>query len=79
MPLFKDKIWGGNKIKDIIGIDYSPLERCGELWALSAIEDDETLVENGYLAELLSKYIQPNSHSQPKFRKKLLKCMPMSL
>ena len=51
MPLFKDKIWGGNKIKDIIGIDYSPLERCGELWALSAIEGDETLIENGYLAE----------------------------
>lgn len=51
MPLFKDKIWGGNKIKNIIGIDYSPLENCGELWALSAIEGDETLVENGYLAE----------------------------
>ena len=51
MPLFKDKIWGGNKIKDIIGIDYSPLERCGELWVLSGIEGDETVVENGYLAE----------------------------
>jgi mannose-6-phosphate isomerase len=57
MPLFKDKIWGGNKIKDIIGIDYSPLERCGELWALSAIDDDETLVENGYLAECTLKEV----------------------
>lgn len=51
MPLFKDKIWGGNKIKDIVGIDYSPLARCGELWVLSAIEGDETVVENGFLAE----------------------------
>jgi mannose-6-phosphate isomerase len=34
MPLFKDKIWGGNKIRDIVGIDYSPLNRCGELWVL---------------------------------------------
>ena len=51
MPLFKDKIWGGNKIRDMVGIDYSPLERCGELWVLSAIEDQETVVENGFLAE----------------------------
>lgn len=51
MPLFKDKIWGGNKIKDIVGIDYSPLQRCGELWVLSSVEGDETIVENGFLAE----------------------------
>ncbi|MDD4529575.1 MAG: class I mannose-6-phosphate isomerase, partial [Bacteroidales bacterium] len=51
MPLFKDKIWGGNKIKEIVGIDYSPLENCGELWALSSVEGDETIVENGFLAE----------------------------
>lgn len=51
MPLFKDKIWGGSKIKDIVGIDYSPLERCGELWVLSGIEGDETIIENGFLAE----------------------------
>ncbi|MCF0211049.1 MAG: class I mannose-6-phosphate isomerase [Bacteroidales bacterium] len=51
MPLFKDKIWGGNKIRDIVGIDYSPLNRCGELWVLSGIEGEETVVENGFLAE----------------------------
>ncbi|MBR1770100.1 MAG: class I mannose-6-phosphate isomerase, partial [Bacteroidales bacterium] len=51
MPLFKDKVWGGNKIKDIVGVDYSPLERCGELWVLSALEGQETVVENGFLAE----------------------------
>lgn len=51
MPLFKDKIWGGNKIKDIVGIDYSPLARCGELWILSALPGQETVVENGFLAE----------------------------
>ncbi len=51
MPLFKDKIWGGNKIRDIVGIDYSPLNRCGELWVLSALEGNETVVENGFLAE----------------------------
>ena len=47
----KEKIWGGDKIKNIYGIDFSPLENCGELWLLSGIEDNETMVENGFLAE----------------------------
>ena len=54
LPLFKDKIWGGSKIKDIIGIDYSPLERCGELWVLSSIEGEETVVENGFPCRMYS-------------------------
>lgn len=51
MPLFKDKIWGGNKIRDLVGIDYSPLNRCGEVWVLSALKENESVVENGFLAE----------------------------
>lgn len=47
----KEKIWGGDKIKNIYGIDFSPLNNCGELWLLSGIEDNETMVENGFLAE----------------------------
>lgn len=50
MPLFKNKIWGGNKIKDM-GVDYSPLPNCGELWTLSDVKEQETIVQNGYLAE----------------------------
>ncbi len=48
MPLFKNKIWGGNKIKQL-GFDYSPLPNCGELWALSAVEGNESVVSNGFL------------------------------
>ncbi|MDR0971182.1 MAG: class I mannose-6-phosphate isomerase [Bacteroidales bacterium] len=55
MPLFKNKIWGGNKIRDIMHIDYSPLPNCGELWVLSAVEDNETIIENGYLQECTLK------------------------
>ncbi|MDD2288161.1 MAG: mannose-6-phosphate isomerase [Bacteroidales bacterium] len=51
LPLMKEKIWGGDKIKNIYGIDFSPLNNCGELWLLSGIEDNETMVENGFLAE----------------------------
>ncbi len=57
MPLFKDKIWGGNKVRDLLGIDYSPLNRLGELWVLSCIEGQETVVENGYLAECTLKEV----------------------
>lgn len=50
-PLFKNKIWGGNKIKTDLGIDYSPLANCGEMWILSGVDGNESMVENGFLAE----------------------------
>mgnify|MGYP004442899589 CR=1 FL=1 len=50
LPLYKDKIWGGNKIKDL-GFNYAPLPNCGELWALSAVEGNESIIANGFLAE----------------------------
>lgn len=50
MPLFKDKVWGGNKIATL-GFDYAPLPNCGELWALSAVKDNESVISNGFLAQ----------------------------
>lgn len=50
MPLFKNKVWGGNKIQSL-GFDYSPLPNCGELWVLSGVEGNESVVTNGFLAE----------------------------
>jgi mannose-6-phosphate isomerase len=48
-PIFKDKIWGGNKIKTILNKDFSPLSNCGESWELSAIKGDISIVSNGFL------------------------------
>ena len=48
MPLYKNKVWGGNKIKSL-GFDYDPLPNCGELWALSAVKDNESVIANGFL------------------------------
>lgn len=48
LPLFKNKVWGGNKIKTL-GFDYDPLPNCGELWALSAVKDNESVISNGFL------------------------------
>jgi mannose-6-phosphate isomerase len=61
-PIFKDKIWGGNKIKTLFGKDYSPLPNCGESWELSGVEDNLSVVTNGFLAgndleELIEVYM----------------------
>ena len=50
LPLFKNKVWGGNKIKEL-GFDYDPLPNCGELWALSGMPGNESVISNGFLAE----------------------------
>lgn len=48
-PIFKDKIWGGRKIKTILGMDYGELSNCGEVWLISGYKDDQSMVENGFL------------------------------
>ena len=50
LPLYKNVIWGGNRLKDY-GFNYDPLPNCGELWALSAVKDHESVIANGFLAE----------------------------
>ena len=46
-PTFKEKIWGGRKIKDVIGLDYGKLPNCGEAWLLSGLWDEQSVVANG--------------------------------
>lgn len=48
-PVLKDKIWGGNKLKTSLGIDFAPLPNCGEAWVVSGVEDNPTIVANGFL------------------------------
>jgi mannose-6-phosphate isomerase len=61
-PVFKDKIWGGQKIKTELGLDFKPLPNCGEAWVLSGVNGSETKVINGFLKgnslnELLEVYM----------------------
>ena len=46
-PIFKDKIWGGRKIKEVLGMDYGPLPNCGEVWLLSGLWDEQSTIANG--------------------------------
>jgi len=48
-PVFKDKLWGGQKIKTELGIDYGTLPNCGEAWVISGYKDNVSTVKNGFL------------------------------
>lgn len=50
-PIFRDKIWGGNKINKVLGMDYSPLPNCGEAWVLSGVKNNVTVVKDGFLSQ----------------------------
>jgi len=50
-PIFKEKIWGGDKIHTVFGMDYAPLPNCGEAWVLSGYGEEISVVKNGFLSE----------------------------
>lgn len=59
--IYKEKIWGGQKIKTILGKDYGDLPNCGETWEISGVKSNISIVENGALKgtnlrELLDNY-----------------------
>ena len=59
--IFKDKIWGGQKIKTVLGKDFSPLPNCGETWEISGVSGNISVVAEGplkgkSLQELLEHY-----------------------
>lgn len=61
--IFKEKIWGGTKIRDILGKDFSPLKNCGETWEISGVKGNLTPVAEGPLVgqtlpELIENYKQ---------------------
>lgn len=47
--IYKDKIWGGTRFKNILKRVDVPTDTCGESWEISAIEDSVSVVANGYL------------------------------
>lgn len=50
-PIFKNKIWGGQKVKTELGIDFGTLPNCGEVWVVSGVEGNQSVVENGFLKD----------------------------
>ncbi len=50
-PIYKTKLWGGNKLQRYYRHDEAKVEAVGETWDVSAVSGDESVVENGFLAE----------------------------
>lgn len=58
---YKDKIWGGQKIKTVLGKDFGALPNCGETWEISGVKGNVSVVKEGPLAgknlvELIQTY-----------------------
>ncbi len=61
--IFKEKLWGGQKIKTILGKDFGDLANCGETWELSGVSGNISEVANGELAgETLSNLVSEFKH-----------------
>lgn len=59
-PILKEKVWGGNKLKNILG-KQTENSNVGESWEISDIEDDISIVSNGeYKGQNLKELIMRN-------------------
>ncbi len=47
--IYKDKIWGGQKIKTYLHKDFGNLPNCGETWEISGVKSDVSVVDGGAL------------------------------
>jgi mannose-6-phosphate isomerase len=49
-PIFKERIWGGQKLKDFFNKPLPPGTKIGESWELADLPDDKSVIVNGPLA-----------------------------
>ena len=56
-PTFSEKIWGGNKIKEVFNLDI-PSNKTGEAWIISGYKSNPSLLENS--GETLSDFYKNN-------------------
>jgi mannose-6-phosphate isomerase len=48
-PIYKKRIWGGQKLREIFNKDIPPFEKIGESWELADLPDDKSVIANGEL------------------------------
>ncbi len=49
-PIYKEKIWGGKKLHSILNKNVEDIKKCGESWEISGVQENLSIVSNGYLA-----------------------------
>ena len=47
--IYKDKIWGGQKIRTLLKKDFGNLPNCGETWEISGVKGNVSVVREGSL------------------------------
>lgn len=46
-PIYKEKIWGGQKLREVLGKEVGELPNCGESWELSGVPGNISVVREG--------------------------------
>jgi mannose-6-phosphate isomerase len=49
-PLYKERIWGGRKLREVLNKDIPAGVKIGESWELADLPDDKSVIANGELA-----------------------------
>jgi mannose-6-phosphate isomerase len=49
-PIYKQRIWGGQKLREVFGKDIPAGEKIGESWELTDLPEDKSVIANGELA-----------------------------
>ena len=60
-PIYKQRIWGGQKLREVFGKDIPEGGKIGESWELADLPEDKSMIANGELAgqtlrEVIEKY-----------------------
>jgi len=48
-PIYKQRIWGGQKLREVFGKDLPAGEKIGESWELADLPEDKSVIVNGEL------------------------------
>ncbi|MHC4533604.1 MAG: type I phosphomannose isomerase catalytic subunit [Planctomycetota bacterium] len=49
-PIYKQRIWGGQKLREVFNKDLPAGEKIGESWELADLPEDKSIIANGELA-----------------------------
>lgn len=49
-PIYKQRIWGGQKLKEVFNKDIPAFEKIGESWELADLPEDKSVIADGELA-----------------------------
>jgi mannose-6-phosphate isomerase len=58
-PIFKQRIWGGQKLREVFGKDIPPREKIGESWELADLPEDKSVISNGeFVGQTLTSVVE---------------------